>query len=95
MPFVDDETDHQACATCPSLRFERADFTTMDRPSALAPFRAEDGYRYLQGVPVCVHPGRIGLFPEHISPPPRPLEELAPPRAARPRRTWWPFGRRP
>ncbi|MER5869164.1 hypothetical protein [Streptomyces sp. NPDC002044] len=59
-----------------------------DRPSRFWPFSQADGYRYLlDGTPVCVHPEKIGLTPEHIAPPPQSLESRIAPKPQR--RRWF------
>ncbi|GGR81189.1 hypothetical protein GCM10010252_19630 [Streptomyces aureoverticillatus] len=55
---------HRACGICPSRRFPLAEFDVAEHPSRECPFNPEDGHRYtLQGVPVCVHPEKVGLPP--------------------------------
>lgn len=92
-PFINDEdSDRPVCGVCPSLRFPRDGFTVADRPSRVWPFNPADGYRYLQdGTPVCVHPDKVGLPPEHFAPPPEPVRNEPEPT---PRKRRWFAGRR-
>ena len=60
--FVGDDGHHHACGICPSRRFPFGEFDVFARPSRECPFNPEDGHRYTaQGVPVCVHPEKVGL----------------------------------
>lgn len=55
---------HRACGICPSRLFPLGEFDVVERPSRECPFNPEDGHRYtLRGVPVCVHPEKVGLPP--------------------------------
>lgn len=55
---------HRACGICPSRRFPLGEFDVAERPSRECPFSPDDGHRYtLRGVPVCVHPEKVGLPP--------------------------------
>ncbi|MEW1679306.1 hypothetical protein AB0O47_39565 [Streptomyces noursei] len=89
-PFVTDE-EHPACGVCPARRLPRCRFVVYDRPTRAAPFNAQDGYRYDagDGVPVCVHPEKLGQGPDRFAPP-------APAPAVEPvvvkRRRWWSLG---
>ncbi|MFB7597277.1 hypothetical protein [Streptomyces sp. NPDC056160] len=50
------------CGVCPSLRCPGGTFDVVDRPSRDCPFDPETGHRFTAaGVPVCVHPERVGL----------------------------------
>ncbi|WP_438292703.1 hypothetical protein [Streptomyces sp. HUAS TT7] len=56
--------NHPSCGICPSRRFPLGEFDVFERPSAECPFNPADGHRYTAaGVPVCVHPHKIGLVP--------------------------------
>ncbi|MFF3243252.1 hypothetical protein ACFYWY_05815 [Streptomyces sp. NPDC002870] len=56
--------EHPSCGICPSRRFPLGEFDVFERPSADCPFNPEDGHRYTSaGVPVCVHPEKVGLPP--------------------------------
>lgn len=56
--------EHPSCGICPSRRFPLGEFDVVERPSADCPFNPEDGHRYTAaGVPVCVHPEKVGLPP--------------------------------
>jgi len=60
--FVPDDVLHLACGVCPSRRFAVGEFDVFERPTKEAPFNAKDGNRYTAaGVPVCVHPEKVGL----------------------------------
>lgn len=96
LPFIDLESDYPCCWYCPALRLPREGFLVADRPSRSWPFDAADGFRYTTDgrIPVCVHPGRVGLQPERTAPPPAtaPAPESCPDPAqtpAGPRRWWW------
>ncbi|MFF7633319.1 hypothetical protein ACFZB9_09230 [Kitasatospora sp. NPDC008050] len=61
-PFIDDDSDHDVCWICPALRYPGGRFDVYDRPAREAPFDPRTGFRYTaQGVPVCVHPYKVGL----------------------------------
>ncbi|MFE7229866.1 hypothetical protein ACFVAF_04160 [Streptomyces sp. NPDC057596] len=50
------------CGVCPSLRHPGGKFDVVARPSRDCPFDPETGHRFTAaGVPVCVHPERVGL----------------------------------
>ncbi|GGW47326.1 hypothetical protein [Streptomyces galilaeus] len=50
------------CSMCPSLRHRGGEFDVVARPSRDCPFDPGTGYRFTAaGVPVCVHPERVGL----------------------------------
>ncbi|MFG3252482.1 hypothetical protein [Streptomyces sp. NPDC048172] len=54
--------DHWACGICPSRRLPVGEFDVAERPSRDFPFSSQDGHRYTaDGVPVCVHPHKVGL----------------------------------
>ncbi|MEU7105025.1 hypothetical protein ACFQ2B_18670 [Streptomyces stramineus] len=54
--------EHPACGICPSRRFPLGEFDVHERPSSDCPFRPADGHRYTAaGVPVCVHPHKVGI----------------------------------
>ncbi|MCC2278502.1 hypothetical protein LKL35_24205 [Streptomyces sp. ET3-23] len=56
--------EHPACGICPSRRFPLGGFDVAERPSREFPFNPVDGHRYTDaGVPVCVHPEKVGLPP--------------------------------
>lgn len=56
--------EHPSCGICPSRRFPLGEFDVYERPSAECPFNPNDGHRYTaSGVPVCVHPHKVGLPP--------------------------------
>ncbi|MBO0511941.1 hypothetical protein J0695_08950 [Streptomyces beijiangensis] len=55
---------HRACGICPSRHFPLGEFDVAERPSKDLPFDPRDGHRYTAaGVPVCVHPEKVGLSP--------------------------------
>ncbi|WP_406099784.1 hypothetical protein [Streptomyces sp. NBC_01013] len=89
-PFIAPDSDYPCCWFCPALRFPRTGFLVADRPSRHWPFDAADGFRYTvdDRVPVCVHPGRVGLEPERTAP---PFVEAPPtePEPTRRCRRWW------
>ncbi|GGR81060.1 hypothetical protein GCM10010252_19480 [Streptomyces aureoverticillatus] len=59
---VSGDVHHRACGVCPSRRLPVGEFDVYERPSKEAPFNPADGYRYSpEGVPVCVHPEKVGL----------------------------------
>ncbi|MFE9426596.1 hypothetical protein ACFYNO_26950 [Kitasatospora sp. NPDC006697] len=59
-PYLADESE--VCWYCPSLRHAAGRFDVHDRPSREWPFDPETGFRFTAaGVPVCVHPGKVGL----------------------------------
>ncbi|WP_257585185.1 MULTISPECIES: hypothetical protein [unclassified Streptomyces] len=50
------------CGVCPSLRLPGGRFDVFERPSRDCPFDPATGHRFTAaGVPVCVHPDRVGL----------------------------------
>ncbi|WP_116214952.1 hypothetical protein [Streptomyces olivoreticuli] len=54
--------EHPACGICPSRRFPLGAFDVVERPSRDCPFNPADGHRYTpDGVPVCVHPDKVGV----------------------------------
>ncbi|MBB4891924.1 hypothetical protein FHS39_000924 [Streptomyces olivoverticillatus] len=54
--------EHPACGICPSRRLPLGEFDVQDRPSDDCPFDPADGHRYTRsGVPVCVHPHKVGI----------------------------------
>ncbi len=60
-PFSNDG-ERPVCGICPSLRLPGGAFDVHLRPSAACPFDASTGHRFTEaGVPVCVHPERVGL----------------------------------
>lgn len=81
-PFAVDG-ERPVCAVCPSLRLAGGRFDVLPRPSADAPFDRETGWRFTAaGVPVCVHPDRVGLPAAAYATDGVPLPWLAPPPAA-------------
>ncbi|GAA1936515.1 hypothetical protein [Kitasatospora viridis] len=59
-PFTDDESE--VCWYCPSLRHPAGGFDVHPGPSPQCPFDPATGFRFTPaGVPVCVHPGKVGL----------------------------------
>ena len=83
--------DHPACGICPSKRLPREAFVVYDRPSWECPFNPEDGFRYTaDGTPACVHPHKVGLEPDRIAPPPKPVDDVAAEVTPRRRRGWRP-----
>ncbi|MFC5724009.1 hypothetical protein ACFP1Z_27965 [Streptomyces gamaensis] len=56
--------EHPAYGICPSRRFPLGGFDVAERPSREYPFNPADGHRYTAaGVPVCVHPEKVGVPP--------------------------------
>ncbi|MEU5421903.1 hypothetical protein ACH4UT_08640 [Streptomyces sp. NPDC020799] len=54
--------EHPACGICPSRRFPLGAFDVVECPSRDFPFNPADGHRYTpDGVPVCVHPDKVGI----------------------------------
>lgn len=54
--------DRPVCGICPSLRLPGGAFDVFDKPTRECPFDPETGNRFTAaGVPVCVHPARVGL----------------------------------
>lgn len=53
------------CLACPIRRFRVGSFDVDDRPKSSTRFDPETGSRTIpeSGIPVCVHPDRIGLPP--------------------------------
>lgn len=85
-PFTGDG-ERPVCGICPSLRLPGGAFDVHERPSSAAcPFDAGTGHRFTAaGVPVCVHPERVGLpaaeyateglpLPWEVPPPTDPTE---------------------
>jgi hypothetical protein len=63
-PFIDDDNDHDVCWFCPALRYPAGRFDVFQQPSREAPFDPATGFRYTAaGIPVCVHPYKVGLPP--------------------------------
>ncbi|MFR9725729.1 hypothetical protein ACL02R_20535 [Streptomyces sp. MS19] len=61
VPYVSGDW-HPACGICPARRYPFGGFDVAERPSREFPFSVEDGHRYTaDGVPVCVHPDRVGV----------------------------------
>lgn len=76
-PFTGSD-DEDPCGNCPSRLYPRHQFLVYDRPTREAPFDPADGRRYTaDGIPVCVHPGRVGLEPDRTAPPPCTVTEAA------------------
>lgn len=60
-PFSNDG-ERPVCGICPSLRLPGGAFDVHERPSRACPFDQATGHRFTAaGVPVCVHPERVGL----------------------------------
>jgi hypothetical protein len=60
--FVSGDVHHLACGVCPSRRLPVGEFDVHERPTRECPFNPADGHRYdVNGVPVCVHPDKVGL----------------------------------
>ncbi|MYX61758.1 hypothetical protein GTZ89_40565 [Streptomyces sp. SID8382] len=56
------EDERPVCGICPSLRLPGGAFDVHQRPSRDCPFDPATGHRFTAaGVPVCVHPERVGL----------------------------------
>ncbi|AJE40514.1 hypothetical protein [Streptomyces nodosus] len=50
------------CGVCPSLRHPGGKFDVVERPSRDCPYDPATGHRFTAaGIPVCVHPERVGL----------------------------------
>ncbi|MDT3398562.1 hypothetical protein RKE29_18235 [Streptomyces sp. B1866] len=82
-PFTRDGL-RPVCGICPSLRFPGGGFDVVERPSRECPFDAETGFRFTAGgVPVCVHPERVGLPAAPYATEGLPLPWLAPPPSER------------
>ncbi|KUJ69201.1 hypothetical protein ACZ90_12685 [Streptomyces albus subsp. albus] len=79
-PFTSDG-QRPVCGICPSLLLPGGAFDVHERPSKRAPFDPVTGNRYTAGgVPVCVHPDRVGLPPAEYATSAVPLPwEAAPP----------------
>ncbi|MCU1246609.1 MAG: hypothetical protein JWN02_2519 [Acidobacteria bacterium] len=74
------EDERPVCAVCPSIRLPGGGFDVLPRPSAEAPFDPATGWRFTAGgVPVCVHPERVGLPSAPYATDGVPLPWLAPP----------------
>ncbi|MCC9309502.1 hypothetical protein LN042_20875 [Kitasatospora sp. RB6PN24] len=98
-PFIDDDSDHDVCWFCPALRYPAGRFDVYRRPAKDAPFDPATGFRYTAaGIPVCVHPYKVGLpaaryasrrlpVPDRAARPPAPRPPLLRPDAPPPRRT--------
>lgn len=81
-PFAGEDEGRPVCAVCPSLRLRGGGFDVLPCPSAEAPFDPATGSRLTSlGVPVCVHPDRVGLPPAPYASGDVPLPWLAPPPA--------------
>ncbi|MFJ1595808.1 hypothetical protein [Streptomyces sp. NPDC088261] len=60
-PFVVGD-GQRACGVCPGRLFPLGEFDVAERPSREFPFDPADGHRYTaDGIPVCVHPERVGI----------------------------------
>ncbi|WP_103503601.1 MULTISPECIES: hypothetical protein [unclassified Streptomyces] len=60
-PYVTGER-HPACGICPARLLPFGAFDVAERPSRAFPFSPADGHRYTdEGVPVCVHPDKVGV----------------------------------
>lgn len=60
-PFSADG-ERPVCGICPSLRLPGGQFDVHPRPSRESAFDPDTGHRFTEaGVPVCVHPERVGL----------------------------------
>ncbi|MEU1805818.1 hypothetical protein [Streptomyces sp. NPDC019937] len=60
-PFSTDG-ERPVCGICPSLRLPGGAFDVHERPTRASAFDPETGNRFTAGgVPVCVHPERVGL----------------------------------
>ena len=82
-PFATEDGERPVCAVCPSLRLPGGAFDVVPRPSAACPFDPATGLRSTEGgVPVCVHPERVGLPPAAYATGAVPLPWLVPPPAA-------------
>lgn len=74
--------ERPVCAVCPSLRLSGGHFDVMPRPTRDCPFDPASGWRFTAGgVPVCVHPERVGLPPAPYATGAVPLPWLVPPPA--------------
>ncbi|MFI1226236.1 MULTISPECIES: hypothetical protein [unclassified Streptomyces] len=89
-PFIDPDSDYPCCWFCPALRLPRTGFLVADRPSRLWPFDTSNGYRYTvdDRIPVCVHPGRVGVTPERTAPPFAAVEPTTSPEVTVKHRRW-------
>ncbi|MEU9925134.1 hypothetical protein AB0H51_28265 [Streptomyces griseoluteus] len=59
-PFARD--GRPVCDVCPSHQLPGGRFDVLERPSRDCPFDPKTGHRFTAaGVPVCVHPDRVGL----------------------------------
>ncbi len=80
-PFIDDDSDHDVCWFCPSLRCPAGGFDVYERPAPDCPFDPADGFRYTADrVPVCVHPYKVGLPPGRYASEGEPVPEARPDR---------------
>lgn len=71
------------CGVCPSLRLPGGRFDVVARPSRDCPFDPVTGHRFTAaGVPVCVHPERVGLPVAPYASGGRPLPWETPPPAS-------------
>ncbi|MFJ3673659.1 hypothetical protein ACIPSE_45180 [Streptomyces sp. NPDC090106] len=77
-PFARD--GRPVCDVCPSLRLAGGRFDVVPRPSRDCPFDPLSGHRFTRaGVPVCVHPERVGLPPAPYASNALPLPWETPP----------------
>jgi hypothetical protein len=61
-PFVTGDVHHLACGICPSRLYPVGEFDVYERATKECPFNPADGHRYdSNGVPVCIHPDKVGL----------------------------------
>ncbi|MFD7499458.1 hypothetical protein [Streptomyces sp. NPDC059850] len=78
-PFSNDG-ERPVCGICPSLRLPGGGFDVHERPSRDSAFDPETGNRFTSaGVPVCVHPERVGLPAAAYATEQRPLPWEVPP----------------
>lgn len=93
-PFINPDREDlkwPVCGICPATRYPREQFVVYSAPSWECPFHLENGHRYThEGVPACVHPGKVGLEPDRIAPPPQaqPEQGESPCRRRRWRLAW-------
>ncbi|AEW99200.1 hypothetical protein SCATT_p10070 (plasmid) [Streptantibioticus cattleyicolor NRRL 8057 = DSM 46488] len=82
-PFTMDGGGRLVCGVCPSLRYPGGQFDVVSKPSRDCPFDPATGYRFTAlGVPVCVHPERVGLPPAPYASGGVPLPWQTPPPAS-------------
>ncbi|MDH6137753.1 hypothetical protein P3T37_007186 [Kitasatospora sp. MAA4] len=79
-PFVGEESEHEVCWFCPSVRLPAGGFDVFERPTRECAFDPADGFRYtvVGRVPVCVHPGKVGLPPGRYASEGRPMPAREP-----------------